>query len=178
MKETLIKLGLIEHLTTELEIQKDVFVNKLKDIVDPGYLGFFSEPFPSFSSNAKDYRGRVSLEGFTIKKRRTMFDNTSNLAIASGTYSQRGSKLVIQTEIKGFNVKFVPFYAIAIIAYSVLFFVLVMADRTQTKDLPFILTLLFIHAVLLLGLPILIMRRSTKRLKRDLEREFYFLTKP
>jgi len=37
---------------------------------------------------------------------------------------------------------------------------------------------LFIHAAFMFGIPYFMMRRSVKRMKHDLEREFYYMTKP
>lgn len=52
-----------------------------------------------------------------------------------------------------------------------------MADNIEGGDQLFAGPFLFFHAILMFGIPYFIMRRSTQRLKHELEREFYYMTK-
>ncbi len=177
MKEFLKKIKLIEHLTTDIEIQKNEFVSKLKQHVDQGSTGMFSDTFDFFSSSENEYKGQVGYEGFKIKRRRKIFDMNMNLAVASGTYRQNNEKLIIETEINGFNGMMIPFYVFAILFYSIFIGAFFMTDNFEGNGAGFALPFIFIHAAFMFGIPYFIMRRSTKRMKHELEREFYYMTK-
>lgn len=177
MKEFLKKIKLIEYLTTDVEIQKTEFVSKFKQHVDEGSTGMFSDTFDVFSSSKNEYKGQVGHEGFKIKRRRKFFDTNMNLAVASGTYRQSNEKLIIETEINGFSAMMIPFYLFAIVFYSIFIGVFFMADNIEGNGAGFALPFILIHAAFMFGIPYFIMRRSTKRMKHELEREFYFMTK-
>ncbi|MFI2743567.1 hypothetical protein ACG2LH_12565 [Zhouia sp. PK063] len=175
MKELLKKLKLIDYLQTELVIQKNDFVNKLRYHVDEGSIGIFSDTFDIFSSSKNEYKGKVSFNGFKIKRRRRFFDMNMNMAVATGTYSQKDDKLIISTEINGFHGMMIPFYIFCIIIYGIFIIGFLSADEIGENALGF--AFIIIHAAFMMGLPYFIMRRSTKRLKHELEREFFYLTK-
>ena len=177
MKELLKKLKLIDYLQIELIIQKNDFVNKLRNHVDEGSTGVFSSPFEAFSSSKNEYKGQVGYDGFKIKRKRKFFDTNMNLAVASGTYRQNSEKLIIETEINGFSGMMIPFYLFALVFYSIFIGAFFMADNIKGNGAGFALPFIFIHAAFMFGLPYFMMRRSTKRMKHELEREFYYMTK-
>ena len=84
MNEFLKKIKLIQVLTIEIEISKSEFVSKLKEQVDEGSTGIFSNPFEVFSSSKNEYKGSVRFDGFEIKRRKKLFDMNINLSVASG----------------------------------------------------------------------------------------------
>jgi hypothetical protein len=97
-----------------------------------------------------------------------------NFAVANGTFTESNGELRIDTEINGFNNFFVVFYVFLIIVYSILIFGFTVSDNNEG----FIaIPLILLHGTFMSGLPYLMMRRSVKRLKYDLEREFFYLTK-
>jgi hypothetical protein len=174
MKEFLKKIKLIDYLRTELQISRNEFVDKLNSIVDEGGTGFFSGPFDTFSSSKNEFKGRISYDGFKIKRRRRFIDTNINLATANGVFSEQNGKLVIETEINGFSGFIIPFYIFLIIFYSIFFFSIGFEkNNSGIVVLPFIM----LHAAFMFGIPYFMMRRSVKRLKYELEREFYYLTK-
>ena len=177
MKEFLKKIKLIEHLKTDIEIQKTEFVSKFRQQGDEGSTGIFSDTFDVFSSSKNEYKGQVGYEGFKIKRRRKFFDMNMNLAVASGTYRQNNEKLIIETEINGFSGMMIPFYLFAIVFYSIFIGAFFMADNIEGNGDGFALPFIFIHAAFMFGIPYFMMRRSTKRMKHELEREFYYMTK-
>ncbi|AUC15859.1 hypothetical protein BTO06_12165 [Tenacibaculum sp. SZ-18] len=177
MKELLKKLKLIDYLQTELIIQKNDFVNKLRNHVDEGSTGIFSDTFDVFSSSKNEYKGEVSFNGFKIKRRRKFFDMNMNMAVAKGTYSQKDDKLIIDTEINGFHGMMIPFYIFCIIIYGVFIVGFLSADEIGGNAPGFAFPFIIIHAAFMMGIPYFIMKRSTKRLKHELEREFFYLTK-
>ena len=177
MKDYLRKLKLLDHLTTDVEIQKNEFVSQLRKHVDEGGMGIFSDFFDVFSSSKNEFKRQVDYNGFKIKRRRWMFDFNNNLAVATGTYRQDGEKLIIETEINGFTGMMVPFCILLTVAYLVFFSVFLFTGVRYQEGIEFAFPFLFIHAAFMYGIPYFLMRRSTKRLKHELEREFYYMTK-
>lgn len=177
MKEFLKKIKLIEHFTTDIEIQKNEFIPKFKQNVDEGSTGLFSETFDVFSSSKNEYKGQVGYDKFKIKRRRKFFDMNMNFAVATGTYSQNNEKLIIETEVNGFSGMMIPFYLFAFVFYSIFIGAIFMADNSEGNSAGFALPFIFIHAAFMFGIPYFIMKRSTKRMKHELEREFYYMTK-
>src|SRR5690606_11113648 len=102
MKKFLKRLRLIDHLETELKIRKDDFADLFRAHVDEGSTNHFSGVFEVFSSSSNQYKGTVGYEGFKIRRRRRLFDTNMNLAVATGSFFQKGETLVITTEINGF----------------------------------------------------------------------------
>ena len=174
MKKFLKRLKLIDYLTTELKISKARFVAKLTSVTDEGNTGEFSNPFEAFSSGNNEFKGHITYDGFKIKRRRKFFDTNINIAVATGSFSEENENLKIETEINGFNRFFIPFYIILIIFYSIFFLGL---SKSNTNSVFFVFPFLILHASIMFGIPYLMMRRSVKRLKYELEREFYYLTK-
>jgi hypothetical protein len=169
------KIKLIEELTTELEANKHDFVDRLMLTVDEADITGFSNMLDPFTSGKNEYKGHVDYHGFKIKRKRKFFDMQSSTATAEGSYIQKGSRLIINTRINGFSRLMIPFYIFVIVFYIIFFiaFLAVPSDNTMGLIvLPFIL----IHALFMLGIPYLMMRRSAKRMKYDLEREFFYLT--
>jgi hypothetical protein len=172
MKNTLKKLKLIDHLTMELNISRNEFVNKLKKVVDKGDIGFFSDIFDGFSSSNNELKGQVDYNGFKIKRRKRFFDTNMNFAFADGIFNEQNGTLKIETEINGFSGFFIPFYIILIIFYSI--FILAIGNSGNNERY-FAIPFLIFHATLMFGIPYFMMRRSVKRLKYELEREFYYI---
>jgi preprotein translocase subunit YajC len=52
-----------------------------------------------------------------------------------------------------------------------------MADNIEGNGAQFAIPFIFIHAVFMFGIPYFMMRRSARKMKHDLEREFFYLTK-
>ncbi|UII26074.1 hypothetical protein LVD15_22650 [Fulvivirga maritima] len=177
MKEFLRSIKLVDNLTTELNIQKSEFVKTFKAHVDEGSTGFGSDAFDVFSSSKNEYKGHVGYDNFKIKRRRRFFDRNMNLAVASGTYKQKESQLIIETEINGFSGMMIPFYIFALIFYSFFIVTFSFADNINGNGAGFALPFIIIHAAFMFGIPYFMMRRSTKRMAHELEREFFYMTK-
>jgi hypothetical protein len=178
MKEFLKRLKLIDHLTTELQISKSDFVKKLKEHVDEGDTGVFLSAFEVFSSSKKEYKGTIGYEGFKIRKRRKLFEMNMTSAIAEGKFNQRDELLNIETEINGFHRMYILFYAFGIVFYPVFILSVAFAENTGTASVMLtVIPFLLVHGAFMFGMPYFFMRRSTKRMKYDLEREFFYMTK-
>lgn len=176
MNDFLKKLKLLEHQSIDIEIQKAEFISKLKQQVDVGSLGIFSDTADLFSSSKNQYKGEVGAEGFKIKRKRKFFDLNWNIAVASGRYRQENERLIIETEINGFNGVMIPFYLILLVFYTV-FFITSLWSIQDGNGAGLFLPFILFHALFMFGIPFLIMRRSVSRMKHELEREFFYLTK-
>ena len=174
MNEFLRRLKLLDSLTTTLPISKHEFVDRLSKITDNGTTGMFSDPFEAFSTSKNELKGEVDYDGFKLKRRRRFFDTNMNLAVATGSFKENNGQLIIETEISGFNNFFLVFYFFLLIFYSVFMFGFLRDGRnTDLIAIPFLL----LHATFMFAIPYFMMRRSVKRLKYELDREFFYLTK-
>jgi len=177
VKEYLKNLKLLDHLTTEIIIQKDDFVSKFRGHVDDGSTGMFSGSFDMVSSSKNEYRGHVGPEGFKIKRKKRLFDVNGNIAIASGSYRQDGEKLIIDMEVNGYTGIMIPF-CVFIIGSYLMFIVMFFIGGSLGEGIPvFTLPFVLLHTALMLGIPYFMMRSSVRELKHDLEREFFYMTK-
>lgn len=177
MKEFLRKIKLIDSFKLQLPIEKSRFIENLKANVDEGDTGYFSGVGDFFDRSDIHYRGKVHHEGFKIKKKGKMFDQNMSMATTQGTYKKSGDGVLVEGEVNGFSRMMIPFYIFAALFYLMFFTILVSTDNSDS-GLSFIgLPFLALHAIFMLGVPYFIMRRGVKRMKYDLEREFYFLTK-
>ncbi len=177
MKNFLKQIRLLDQLTVEIDgIHKNEFVEKLKNEVDPSDLGLFSDTFDAFSSGKNEFKGQVGYEGFKIKRKKRFFDMNMNLAVATGSFTQKEDKLIITTEINGFLNIMIPFYIFLILIYAVTGAVMLFSEGAG-NEVVFAFPFLLFHGAFMMGIPYLIMRGSTRRLKRELEREFYFIAK-
>jgi hypothetical protein len=174
MKEFLKRIKLIDYLTVNLELSKKDFVERLSSIVDEGEAEVFSNSLNIFSSSKNEFIGQVNSDGFKLKRRKRFFDININWAIAKGTLSENGGQLIINAEILGFANSMIFFYVFIIVVYSIGFISLFNSDE---KNKLIISLFLLIHGVFMFSIPHLILRGSVKKLKYELEREFFFLTK-
>lgn len=177
MNDLLKKLKLIQTLTTRVEMQQQDFVAKLREHVDEGSLGIFSDTFDVFSTTDNEFKGHVGPQDFKIKRRKKLFSGNANFAIAKGTFKQEYETLIIHTEINGFRKLFIPFFIFALIIYPTLVVTFLSSDTDNGSGLAFALPFILIHGAFMFGLPYFIMRRSVKKMKYDLEREFHYMTK-
>ena len=174
MKDFLRRIKLIDSMTTTLPISKIQFVNRLHEITDVGSTAMMLDTFEAFSSSKKEFKGQINFDNFKIRKRKRFFETNKYIAVATGTFDEKGGQLTVETEINGFSDFYIVFYAFLIIIYSIL----IIAFSTGLAGggfsfLPFII----IHGTLMFCLPYFMMKRSVRNLKYELEREFFYLTK-
>lgn len=174
MKALLKRLKLIDHLSMALPINKIDFIGRLYNITDAGGVGVFSNFFDLFSSSKNEFKGQIDLNGFKLQRRVKMFDTSMNFAIANGQFKEADGELIIDTEINGLTNYMLFFYSIVLVFYLLIIALVTFGDsETPFIAIPFIL----FHGFIMFAIPYFMMRRSVKRLKYELEREFFFLTK-
>jgi hypothetical protein len=176
MTAILERLRLIDHLKTEIQIDKDEFVARFQDIVASGGAASLLFSFEAFSFSKKEYTGTVTADSFRIRKRNKLFDTNIGLAIAEGTINHKEQSLIIDSKIVGFHPFYILFLAMVILIYVFIIVAFISSGNRETFD-PIAIPFFIIHAALMLGIPYVIMRRSVSRLKYDLERDLFFLTR-
>jgi hypothetical protein len=176
MKSVLVRLKLVDHLTTELPIEKYEFVEKLRSNVDQGDIGIFSSPFEAFSFSKNEYKGIVTFDSFKIRRRRRFFDMAMSIAVAEGSFRQRENLLIIESTIKGFRSAFIPFLGLVLLGYIGLIVSVISSDTPGNTDW-FFVPFIVIHAAIMLGIPYFVMRRGVARMKYELERVLFYMTK-
>ncbi len=175
MKEFLRKIGLLDTLSVNLNIDRREFTNALRSSVEEGSIGPFSEIGDVFSRSKKEYKGHVGLESFRIARRRRLFEMNSVRAVAMGKFHQNDDVLSVETEISGFT-HWMTFFLVIILLFYVTSAVTIFSSNEQSDDiLGFVLPALLVHGLFMIGIPYFLARRSVKRLKYDLERELYYL---
>jgi hypothetical protein len=173
MKDFLRKIRLIDNFKIELEINKNEFFNILKNNIDEKRSDFFD----AFSSSKNDYKGTVTQDSFDIKRRWRFFDVNLNFAKAKGTIEQKGSNLIIMTEINAFQGQMMIFFISLIVFYLIFIIAISTADNVGGNVPGFAYPFILIHALFMFGIPYFIMRRSVSRMKYELERDFYYMIK-
>ena len=174
MKEFLRKIYLVDYLTVKLNLTKNEFVNKLNSITDPGSTGIFNEPFEAFSTSKNEFKGKVNSDGFKLKRKKKFFDTNPNIAVATGKIKEENGELIIETEINGFNNIMIFFFGFILLVYIGIITSAVFSD--ENSDFP-IFPFFLLHGTFMTLIPYFIMRRSVKKMKYELEREFFYLTK-
>nr|WP_321235557.1 hypothetical protein [uncultured Psychroserpens sp.] len=174
MESFLRKIKLIDDMTTELSISKSEFIARLSALVEESSLGLFSDLGDVFSSNRAEYKGRVDYNGFKLKRKRRFFDTKINIAIVTGTYRQVADKLVIDSKIVGFKGVMI-FFFLFILLFYLLFIGTFLSNGIDSNMPTFVLPFMLVHALFMFGIPYFIMRRSVKRFKYDLEREYHYI---
>ncbi|WP_299681904.1 hypothetical protein [uncultured Dokdonia sp.] len=174
MNKLLTRLNLLKTTTIELLTEKYNFISIVNSNIDQSDLGYFSDMGDVFSSSKAEYKGHINSYGFKLKKKRKFFDYNMNFAKAEGRFSQQGDTLKINVEINGFSNQMAPFFIMVPLFY-IFFIVMALQDSFEASmiAIPFLL----LHGLFMLGIPYFIMRRSVKRMKYELERDFYFMIK-
>ena len=178
MNDFLRKIKLLEHITIELDSSKIDFIKTFRGNVDQSNLGVSDHFFEALTSSKNEYKGNIDNHLFKLRRRRRFLDTNRNFAVAEGTMAEKDGKLILETEITGFHYLMKFFYAFIIVFYLIFiigfsFTTVFEADSVSFFVFPFIL----VHALLMLGIPYFVMRRSVSRMKYELERDFHFWTK-
>lgn len=172
MNNFLKRIGLIQSTKIDLKTNKPDFVRLLHQNIDESDLGFGSSFLEAFSSSKNDFKGYVSSNGFKIRRKRKMFQQNMGIAVATGTFRQKGELLEIDTEINGFSNWMIFFYAFVMLFY--LAFLSIFFFASESPDF-FFIPIIIIHASFMLGLPYFFAKKAVSSTKRDLEKEFIYL---
>lgn len=173
MSELLKRLRLIEEFEIELKSSKKKFIQNLKNNVDDEEINFRTSLLDVFANNISKYKGKVGFKGFIIKRRSRLFDLGKGIAVASGTYKERGSSLALNAEVNGFQGG-MKLYYIFLSLFYIYFLATIVAGIFRLDTNEFISTILIVllQIIFLFGMPYLIMRRSMSYLKSEIQKDF------
>ncbi|OXA82579.1 hypothetical protein SAMN05444397_10799 [Flavobacterium aquidurense] len=165
------KLKLREQFEYQLEIDKDVFFDNLKQIVDKGNSSdLFSRQFDKYIDGDNDYIGSVYKDNFRIRKRYELFNNNSSIAI--GKINIKNNTVSISTSVTAFNHSNVY----APIVFLVLYVGFSILGHSHFPELFLIffrsITILYISLIVLL---FVLMRKAVANLSSELEADFDFI---
>ncbi|TGD58069.1 hypothetical protein [Flavobacterium humi] len=178
MNEFLRKAHLLETISITLDSTKTDFIKVFEENVDFSELEFSDQFFEALTTGENEYKGTIDNRSFKLRRRRRLFDTNNNFALAEGTMHEKEGKLVLETEIKGFHTMMKFFYAIVMGFYLIFIFGLAFTSFFVKDSVPlFVPLLIFLHALLMIGIPYFAMRRSVTRMKYELERDFHFWMK-
>ncbi len=172
MEKFLAKIGLFDKLNIGIPIQREKFVEILKSNVDQ------DQPYYSeiFSSNKNIYKGTVTSNNFEFRRKRKLFDMKMNSTKCSGKFNQVNDKLEIEIAFDGFPRILILFFGMLILFYlAALIFILI--GGTSAFMLAMILPILAFHALFMLGIPYMMLKRSLQTTKYDLQRDLHFMLK-
>ena len=170
MKNILKRLKLYDNQTTTLPINRLEFVNRLNELVEEGSTSMVSDSFDAFDRSNKEFKGSIFEDSFKIKKRHKLFDFHLNSAVAFGTFVEKDNQLIIETKIRGVNAFFMIFYLLLLVVFPIS---MVSILRSESQDVQTSIILVLLQFVFMFGIPYLLLRMSTQRLKRDLEKQFF-----
>ena len=170
MKNLLKRIGLSISLITELPTTHNTFINRLDQVVEKPPSGFLN----TCSNNKKEYVGTIGYDSFNFKRKQ--FGNQQNQMQASviGKVYQKGDKLVIESEITGYSKFLIFFLGVLIFFYTVF---ISYASGIQTGLPVFVIPFIFLHGILMVHSFYRMLKRAVAKLKYDLEREFFYLTR-
>lgn len=170
MRKFLERVKIIDHLVIDLDIEKNEFFRKLRNHVDIGSIkSDFLEPFEK--SNLT-FKGEIWQSGFKIRKKRRFFDTSYSNAVVTGNVNQKNEKIQVNLEINGFN-KVAYFFLGGLLFFFITFVFMMGFDNFPL----FILPLVLLHGLFMLGIIFFVMRSQTSKLKRDMEKELYYIIK-
>ena len=95
------------------------------------------------------------------------------MATAEGSINESNGRTILDIEISGLTTLFLIFYAFLFFIYfgGIVYFMF------KNHEVVYYAPVLIAQGIVMAAFPYIIMRRSVERLKYDLEREFFYLTK-
>lgn len=174
MTEFLKHIKLIDTFIIELPIDIKELVKKIQNFIDDDNYDILE----GFRNTEKKFKGKINKKGFRIRKKLSYSNNTKVNAIANGKFKEQNGKTKIEIEIIGFDTFFKIFYCILIFFWGVFIFaILKHLINEKLNPLEIGIPVMFLFILSFTILPYFQMKRSVKKMRYDLEREFYYLTK-
>jgi hypothetical protein len=168
MDKILSKIGLIEEFSMEIPIPVDELVIKMNEIVD-------EDVYKVFPSGKNNYKGKIDIKGFTIRKVLKSFDTDNSNVTVYGSFIGRNEDTLIKVKTVGYDAFMKFWYCVAcLILILILSFILTSIIK---NDFDFRLLLILIFCVFILLMPYISMKLGVQKMKYNLERDLYYLTK-
>lgn len=174
IKKILRRLKLIEDFDFEIEIKRPEFVEKLSNKLEDYEFSIMSEIFEIFDSGPPGYKGKITNDDFEIKRKRELFNYVPSIPIVKGRFKEDNNRLLIHTEIRGLRIGMIILLSII---FSILTLLACLVAFSNNKEVfPAIFFLVFPIPFIAI-LHYFQIRHAIVTMKRDLERELYFISK-
>ncbi|WP_178985511.1 hypothetical protein [Winogradskyella helgolandensis] len=176
MEDFLRRIKLIDTFSTTLNVSRSEFISALRHNIDEGDIdGVFSGAFEAFTSSKNRYIGSVDYHSFRIRLRKRAFQRNFR-TIASGELKEEGDFLVINTKINAWRNDLYVLMAFMVIFYLSLFTFLIWKGFLNNLGFGiFIMMLIIMHAFFVFVVPFLVLQKSVRMMKIELEREFHYI---
>lgn len=171
MKSLAEKIGIIEKFEIELKISKKEFLKKIKDRIESKGHYFFGIS----NTNKPFFKGSISNDSFELKRKRRFLDSHLDFIKTSGNFYQKGSNLIINAKVSGYNIIVLIVFTIAIIIYLIGFLSITTGDTRIFNKLMFDYLFLFGHFCLMTGIPYLVIRRIVRKVKVEFDSDLHLL---
>lgn len=172
MKEFLRSIGLVRNFTFTLNCPKSYFMNMLRVNVDDSF-----EMLESLR-NGKAFKGIVSHDTFSIRKRRSGYRASPFFMVKlNGIVRERDNQTVVETEIVGPGWFIAFFFGVTVFIYLMITLSLITGGPRRNEMGSWAYLFLLLHAAFMLGLPYFFFRRAISTAQRDVEMEFVYLAK-
>ena len=170
------KYKLTKTFETELNVEKEVFINEFKQMTEKGYYTPFLIMFDIFKSENKKYIGDINSENMKIRERFTL-DNSfaNNFATVKSEFKVENKKLKVRTKIQGMEI--IPFILRVIIfgiylLTMLLLVIEILIPPIQTEiDMAYVLPPIFVTIFVgfLTYLPYRIAKKNVANKKNDID---------
>lgn len=160
-------IGLYEHLSFNMNINKSEFIESLRKITYKTNTSFISLVPDNGIPTRFEYRGIVTQSTFTIKRRARFFDSNISASIIKGQFLEKNDKMEIFIEL--FPLKF---HILMLLLLSISFLIIAFYLEKENNEFIFLL----IIPVIINIAHYFTLKRSIQRSKYDFERELYFIS--
>ena len=179
LNKCLEKYGIINRFETELNIDKETFINEINRITEKGSYSPVLALFDIFISSDKEYVGKVNGNSLRIRKRFVLqFLHFTNTAGIKAQYNSNNKVLEIKTKIIGMEIVPIIMLGFIFIIYSLLMLIalleillMVISSEFEYIDSsmivgPIILTIL---AFLITFLPYRNNKNNVKKMTKEIQ---------
>jgi hypothetical protein len=174
MTEFLNRIKLTDNFVIELPIDLKDLVKKIEHFVDEDNYDILE----GFHNTKKQFKGKINKKGFKIRRKLGISNNPKVDTIANGKFKELNGKTEIEIKIIGFDTFFKIFYSFLFFFWTILIFALGMFLKNgNPNQSEFGIPVMFLFMLSLTILPYFQMKKGVEKMRYDLEREFYYLTK-
>ncbi|MTH17031.1 hypothetical protein [Flavobacterium sp. LC2016-01] len=165
------KLKLKEQFDYVFEMDKDVFFESFREMVDKGSSSdLFSRQFDKFIDGDNDYIGSVYKDNFRIRKRYEFLNNNSSIAI--GKINIEDNVVSVSTKVTAFNDGNVFGPIVLVVLY--VGFLIAWHSHFADSFLTFFRNVTIVF-VLMIAIVFHFMKKAVVSLRSDLEADFDFI---
>lgn len=158
-------VGLYDHLTFNIDMDKSEFVKSLKKITYETNTSFISLIPDHGIPTRFEYRGLINVDNFIIKRRKHLFGINIYRSIIKGNIVEEKNKTVIKIEFTPFIYPFIAFII------AILLFLFITSQEIQyNENYSLIVIPIFVTII-----QHFILKTNIKKCKYDFERELNFI---